>query len=414
MSFSISNIKDNHHPGFLENLSIWIGVIVCLSSIDPWFTWPTHFIKLGLSLLFVVSRFPFLKKEINYIQLVSFCGFIIFGFINVQFFQIPLSKTIYQIALNYLIIVTFIFFSKNEFQSFLYRLITLTSIILLFSLLAFLAHFFVDLPHISSSSRNDFYPPFDNYLFFVLPSGPDLGWLTRFCSIFTEPGHLAMVCSILLYLNGYTLKDWRNIVMTIALIWSFSLAGFVLYAVGLIIYIVAISRNIPLTLFKIVSTFAVLIGVGIAFYSPTNQDIVSVRILSRLQFDESKGLSGNNRNSATFDNYYDHFKDTDDYFLGIGRYQSDEMYGGTGNSSYKNYFVSNGLIGILSTLFIMGVFLFCTPSRRGLGFMLFLCISFIQRPYFIYGIQIMSYIAALYYWYDVKVSLEKTSCRCIR
>lgn len=379
----------------MQSLSIWIGVIACWASLSPWVTWVSPNFNIALMSLFLVSRVPYICFKIDFSTLVSVCSLIIFGFIYCQFFIIGIKSSIFILLNVILPLVVLVLFDSNERSIFLKRLIWWFSAIIAVSIAYFLLHFIIDLPYFIYYSSNDFYAPFKNYILFVIESEHDFGWFTRFQSIYTEPGHLSMICAILLYINEYSLKKWQNIVMTIGLIWSFSLAGFILYFIGLTLFLICRSKNISKTIFKIIASFSLLIVMGIAYYSPTNNDMLSVMILSRLEFDESKGISGNNRNSSVFDNYYDNFLKSDKVLMGIGKDEMRRTFYATGNSSYKNHVIENGIIGTLAIFFLMTMFLFCYPSRMGFGLMLLLIASFIQRPYFMWAIECMPYITAL-------------------
>lgn len=391
----------------LRDISIWIGVIACWASLLPWVVWSSIFINIGIISIFVISRILFIPKSISYSTLVAILCFIPFCFIYSQLFQIPFSTSLIQ-SINRLLLPFFILlFSYEEKNIFLKRLINLFSIILVFSIPYFLLHFFIDLPFFIQINSNDGYSPFKNYILFILSSGDVLGWFTRFRSIYTEPGHLALGCSILLYINGYTLKKWQNIIMTIALIWSFSLAGYVLYFGGLVLYTIIKSQNLPRTILKITVGIILFVVIGIEFYSPDNTDIVSVKILSRLDTNESGDINGDSRNSMLFDQYFDKIIETDKKYLGLGKNETLRRFAGTGNSSYKNYIMEGGYIGIVAVMLLMILLWYSFPSRKGLGLMILLMLSFIQRPYFIWAIEILPYICALNKFYTEKVDKKQ-------
>lgn len=397
-----AKFSENNYLKFdhLRDISIWLGVIACIASLYPWMVWPSNSITLLLVLIFCCSRIPFNKKYITYGNLLIISGLALFGFILCQWFVVPIRASLFQVLNTFLPIIVFLGFEKFEKSVFLQRLIDIFAIILAVSIFFFLLHFFIDLPFFLFKNNNDYYAPFKNYIFFVVSEAEDLGWLTRFNSIFIEPGHLAMACAIFLYINGYSLKKLQNIAMTIGLIWSFSLAGFLLYIIGIVLQTLVKSKNMGKSLLKMCVILVVLVGIGMAYYSPTNEDIVSVQILSRLEFDENKGLSGNNRNSMVFDQFYEKITKSDKKFLGIGKDELNRRYGGTGNASYKNYVLGYGYIGLMSIFGLMSLILLVFPSKRGFGLMLLLCASFIQRPYFLWLIQILPYIAALGHWYN--------------
>lgn len=381
-----------------NDISIWVGVIACWGSLQPWVMWKSSYLPFIVLMMFVCIRCLVWKGKLSWSSVIDVIFTLGFSFIYSQLFYTSAKGSLYQTSQAIIPILAFLTFSELERSIFLKRLINLFSVVGLISLVFFLLHFFVNLPFTISYHPNSYYPPFKNYLTFVVLQNGDLGWFTRFSSVYTEPGHLGMVSAILLYINGYTWKKWQNIVMTVCLIWSFSLAGFMLYFVGLVIYALAISKNIVTTLIKIIGASIILVVIGISFYSPTNDDIVSVKILSRLEIDDSNGIAGNSRNSINFDQYLDKVQSGSDKWLGIGRDQLGTMFSGTGNSSYKNYILGNGIVGTVGIVLLIGSYLFCSPSRKGFGLMILLIVSFIQRPYFLWAIESFPYLAALSVW----------------
>lgn len=378
-----------------SNVSLWVCCIGCIASLKPWFVWQSpHSVTIIMS-IFVCLRALMVKPRYSCAIVISVLGIAFFAGIYLQLFIIPIKKSLYE-TIN--LIIPLLFFSileSHEKTIFLERTVNVFSFILFLSLFFFLLHFYIDLPYTIIQSNSDFYPPFKNYLFFVVAGNNDLEWFTRFNSIYTEPGHVGTLCAILLYINGFSLKKWQNIIMTIALIWSFSLAGYVLYVIGILLYMLCVSKNVVFTSAKILGIGLILIICGMAFYSPSNDDIFSVKILSRLEYSDTEGISGNNRHTLTFEQFYEELMQSDQKYFGIGRVELARRFGETGNSSYKNYLVGNGYIGLLNLLFLGLILLYSYPSRKGLGLMLLFSISFIQRPFFLWHIQVFSYVAAL-------------------
>ena len=58
----------------------------------------------------------------------------------------------------------------------------------------------------------------------------------RFSGPFAECGHMSMICAFLLYANRFNLQQWYNIVFFISVLFSLSLAGYVLLGLGLLLY----------------------------------------------------------------------------------------------------------------------------------------------------------------------------------
>ena len=291
---------------------------------------------------------------------------------------------------SYIIILPFIIaFSEKEKNLFLKLLINSWCCITCISLIAFTINVFIyQLPHVTLIHPNGTYHSFTNYFFFV--NQYELGFLTRFSGILAEPGHMGMVCAILLYINGYKLKNWQNVIMTIALIWSFSLAGYVLYFVGLLIHYLVTTKHLRkvLTSLTVGSILTITTTIIINTYYP--ESIISSLILSRLEFDSKGGIKGNNRNTSSFDNMYNNFLDSSESYFGIPPEEATRLLSGTPNSSYKVFIMQNGILGFICLwLFVIG-FGFTYPSKLGFGFIVLIFISFLQRPYLLWEIESFS------------------------
>jgi hypothetical protein len=253
----------------------------------------------------------------------------------------------------------------------------------------------VHLPSTPLENDNSFYDTFQNYYFFI--SSGDYGPLNRFSSIFTEPGHLGMICSILLYVNGYTWKDWRNIIMTIALIWSFSLAGYMLYLFGIIVYQITTNRNVARLIKNMILSILGII-VLVSAVNLINSDIIETKILDRLELDSEKGISGNNRNTKYFDLAYDNLEPYD-LILGLPPATLIAKGYSVGNSSYKNFIMQDGYLGLLLLTICLALYAKSFPSKRGYGLLALLALSFLQRPYILWEMESLTYFAALTYFH---------------
>lgn len=388
----------------LSKISIFIVILYAFCSMQPWFSW--HFDGMSLlPLLFLIVRLPFIlsRKRINSKLFISLLVFLIFGFLYCK----PGIDTIFNSVRIFisaiLSCVGVALFRPKESEKFIKWFILIFCIILAVSIPSFiLFKLGVSFPHFQYRHPNEFYPPFDNYIFFL--SIDSFLPIERFKSIFTEPGHLGMICSILLYVNGYTLRSWQNCLMWLALILSFSLSGFLLGFIGFIIYKLTTANKPSRGLFLVFGCIASLL-IAINNYDENSTDIVSVQILSRLQYDDEKGISGNNRNTDEFNQMYDNFSNSDEYLFGVDPIKYKELTDATANSSYKNFILSNGII----TTLILWIFLFLYwrtyPSKVGLGFIILLFLSFIQRPYIMWAAQIYTFLCIIPLFYYNKSKL---------
>ncbi len=383
--------------GHISSVSVWLACMMAVVSMKPWFAWDFPFDTL-LSILFIVCRLPLLQKNNTIRNLLLVEGFLVFSAFYMQLFQIPIKISAIRVIVTVVPISLFLLTTAAEKRLFVNRLIKIYSLILLVSLIGFtLKTVGVELPYSILNNPNPFYSAYKNYYFFT--GYQDLDLFTRFTGIFAEPGHVGMISAILLYVNGFSLKRASNVIMTIALIWSFSLAGFLIYAIGLTIYLI-LKSNYPIrVLMKVMLGFGCIVGVAIATYSPSNDDIVTQLILKRLEFDSSKGLAGNNRNTGNFDNIYSNFMQNHKVVIGMGSEEYGRKFYGTANSSYKTFIMEYGWGATVMLLLFMLLCLIVFPSRIGFGLFCLIVISFIQRPYFLWFIECFAYIVAISEFY---------------
>ncbi|MDE5886617.1 MAG: hypothetical protein K2H46_03410 [Muribaculaceae bacterium] len=362
-----------------------MAIALALVSAGPWFFWGNFYHAL-FGFLFVAFRLPIIRTKFSSDITPILFWYVLFTFFVSKFLVDPPEESFRKFLGTMLPFLFPILFYKSERKLFLKGLTDIFTWMAFIGLIGFaIKIFFVDLPYTEIENKNPFYPNFKNYYFFILLY--DLGFMSRFHGMLTEPGHMGMFCALLLYVNGYTWKNWKNVVLTLSLIWSFSLAGYVLYLVGLLLYKLATTKSITKTVIKIVGVLALLVGGGILYYSPTNDDLVSVAILSRLALDDKKGISGNNRNTASFTTQYEQFRKSEDYMCGMSTKKYNKAFDGTANSSYKVFIMLNG---ILSFICLIGFILannYVYPSKISLGFSLLIILSFFQRPYFLWEIQ---------------------------
>jgi hypothetical protein len=237
------------------------------------------------------------------------------------------------------------------------------------------------------------YPDFRNYIF-LLNSDDDRVFY-RFRSIFTEPGHLGMISSLLLYINKYDLKKKSGFIIFVSVLLSFSLAAYVLLIMGYFIYVFFSRKKLYAKLIKLMFIITLLGGCGFYIYTQYSDSLISQLIIRRLEYDEDKGIVGNNRNSKFFDFYYENtFVQTpSNYILGVGEERFIKNLSGK-TSSYKAFIVQYGLIGIsLLFIFYLSV-VYDSKSKMLLGLFILYCASFWQRPYALWEMELFLFIGA--------------------
>lgn len=407
---------------FLSNLSIYFAVLVIICSMSPWFVWGKSYIMVILLGLFLLSR-SFEMSYYHYnlkdtpiyttLLLLLWClwySYHCFQNIEMGKFLVPFLTQI--LPLFFVIILKF-----DEKKKVIEQTTKLFAIILAISLLYYCL-FLIGLPlpyKIIQHPTNLVYSSFANYYLFIIEATFDATEFLRFRSIFTEPGHVGMMCALYLYINKYQIKKWYNATILAVLIASFSFAAYVLLACGWLIYLRASRLSLKPVFLTIIAVIIVAISIEI-LTTPKGADkgILSTKILDRTQYDEEKGISGNNRNDYNFNSYYKEFSQRPDYFMGIGLDEYGKKFASTPNSSYRCFIVQYGLIGLIIYLSMFLSLVLYRPSRLGIGMFFLFSLSFIQRPYWIWAAQSFMFVAATYmFYYESKSSrntrISKTS-----
>lgn len=214
----------------------------------------------------------------------------------------------------------------------------------------------------------------------------------RFCSVFLEPGYMGTMCAFLLYANRFQFKNnWFLFPIAAALILSLSLAGYLITFIGFIIYRYTNGISIrKYMLFLLIGFSAYLISLN---YNEGN-NILNHYIFSRLEQDDEKGISGNNRNSELADFYFEQSIRDGDVLWGLGAEKIRRINGGGANdgdftnqirgAGYKIFILYNGLLAAIFYL-ISYYYIASNNSMQKrkycLGFFLLTLITFMQASY---------------------------------
>lgn len=201
----------------------------------------------------------------------------------------------------------------------------------------------------------------------------------RFRGIFIEPGQLATPCVFLFFARGAEIKDWKNAILLVCILFSFSLAGYVLLLVGLFLKYLFTEGKAKIAY---ILGFVLLIG-SLSFYgfkyANSDDPLVSL-IFERLEYDEELGISGNNRTDFEFDTHFEQYIKSDKILFGMG----DEIpigYASWTNhaSGIKKFFVNFGLLGIIAMIALTVTLLYRNYCRQSLAFFIVIWLGFIVR-----------------------------------
>lgn len=351
--------------------------LLMLHSMNAWFLWNVEkrFLELPIFVLGVIyylkhqSRFYFSSK----IKII----FVLFSLAIIWRTKIGFTS-ILMLPLSLFLLMGM---SRQYINKVLRWWTNLYAIILAVSLIGWALSWIGVLPShgIIIHPAHDNYT-YSNYIFCIRGAFYDI----RFNSIFLEPGHTAMIAAFTLIANKFDLKNNAVLVILICSIFTFSLAGYVLIVIGY--FLIALqSFKFKYIAKKMIPYLVLMIGiyfVGITYNKGNN--LFNELILERLEFDEEKGIVGNNRTGDITDETFAEFCSSSDFLYGmsVAKYKSyvdNEYIEGAG---YKLFLMSKGIIGLI--LVICAYYSMCRIyNDRRFAFYVFLiyALAFWQRAY---------------------------------
>lgn len=268
------------------------------------------------------------------------------------------------------------------------------------SLIAFIALFFTELPNIgeivdeTTEDVNSYYN-YTNYVVLLKGAFYDI----RFNAIFREPGHLAMISSYFLFANRFDLRKWYNITLLIVIFFTLSLAGYILLLIGY-------SFNLLLTdgfkrFCKRIFIFIAFLFIAVMWIVnyDDGDNIVNDLIVARLEYDEEKGIEGNNRVGGRTDQVFSEAIQNGSAIIGVGRDEQAHLasIGKVTGAGYKIHILSKGFIGTFLIFSFYYILARGASYRKFAFYMLLLyCISFWQRAYPIWSAWIIPFITSIY------------------
>lgn len=251
----------------------------------------------------------------------------------------------------------------------------------------------------------------DNYFFMVKSHFTES--IPRFQGPFLEPGHLGMMCSFLALVDGHKYRKASTWVLLLSMALSFSLAGYVLWVVGFLICQFREHKLKPSILIPAAIVFSGFVFFGLKFNGGDN--IINKAIISRLQFDDDKGFSGNNRSSINVALLFAQMHKNPGTIL-LGLSQSDlSSIQDEPNNGYLYFMVRFGLVGLLIG-FSSYAFMAISSKRKkwALGVLLFVFLMFWQRTYLFWFSWMICFNYALAFE-DLRVAVtpvKKVGSKC--
>ena len=364
---------------FIFNLSMLISF---LNSMHAWFFWHTNSAYIGL----VVSIFVCFYIIIEPVKLKFSYRKTIGVILLLLSYYIGYSKDFNTIVGMFFIIfpiIALIHIEDEEIHSGLLNFIAnFFAILLPISLVVFwLSH--AGLPVIKEIPPPTFKygSDFRCYIFAIQSNFYGI----RFSSIFLEPGHLGMILAYLLYALKFNLKDIRVIIIIVSIIFTISLAAYVLMILA---FALTLYANKKLKIRYVVATilFFILLYIIAKNYND-GRNYLNGAFFKRLEFSEDKLIAGNNRTYGMFDDFYELAMEHKNLLLwGIGVDNflllfENADFGGAG---IKAFVLRQGLVALIFIFLgyiFMGASIIAKKNRRYLIGFIVLYINFYPQKH---------------------------------
>ena len=364
-----------------------------LASMKIWFSWNMNYkyisVILGVLVLFIIFKGR-IKLEHNKRNFTAFLllsiAYIFYGFAFEK-----IAGLISGLALLPIYYVVIHLTQKDKVEC-LEKITTWFTILLIPSIILYWITLFVSLPSFGTvqvESNILGYLPYDNYI--ILVNSPF--YMYRFTGPFLEPGHLGMMITFLIFANQCNLHKWQVKVLIFIGLFTLSLAAYVLLILAYAFTRLA-QNNFPLKPFLGTLLFISLFYV-IAINYNNGHNYVNEMIVERLQYDDERGFTGNNRVSLNINYYYERmFADTQYLWNGYDRkFIAELAEEGSRGTGYFMYVVMYGLLGLTVTSLFYVYYTLTSKNRKfAIYFFLFVCCVFWQRCYPFWTSWIMCFV----------------------
>lgn len=354
----------------IEAFYILAFLILFLQSMHVWFLWGSFF-KVVCPILFLYAAYLNHKKNPTTYTVIGLeqrkmLLFILF-FLAIRGTYDAGLLSICKSVVGILVLYEITKLSETSLKKLLEvitKIFGIISIISLFGWILFLIG--MSLPN-EFIVDEEFGYSFENYYIFLYNR---MGLIPRFCSIFLEPGYYGQLASVILFANRMKLNNFYTITIFVGVLFSLSLAGYVLVGLGFIFLYFSLSRIKYLV-------FVLLVGVFLVNYAKSyngGDNPINELIFARMEIEDGK-LSGDDRSSYELDKYIENeFIASGKFLLGVGS-TFESMDWGKGVAGYKVYLVQNGYIGL--ALAVIGYLLMLYRQRKAtiqmfLSFVLFM------------------------------------------
>ena len=346
----------------LAQLLFLVGIlIVYFSSMQAWFLWPIASYMSVIASMFIIpamllsqqtSRPLFIRNDF----IVPLLAYLFLAYYQVVNRGYNLNAYI-SVLFNVVVFFALFRYDTKCFRKLARKLSKCMAVLLIGSISFFLLYLLgFPLPHENLVYGDNFYS-FTNYYFFLIDDRQLFAFFPRFQSVFLEPIYMGSAAALLLQTQRGSWRKWYCIVLLIALLISFSLAGYI-YLVTILFLNMWVRRKRMFA--KIILSLVVLSSlVAGAFFYNKGDNLVHDLILLRLEVDDGE-MAGNNRVTTGFEADYEKFWDSADIFF--GREKENEF----GDSGYKVFIYTNGLVGLALLIFFYLSAFYKAPDKRAM------------------------------------------------
>lgn len=395
----------------IYNIESWIVAILIFLSMSPYFVWELNNLYFYIFILPTIIIFAMHFKIKNIQESLLF----LFFFIILILAAICSRSNIIGIsAMAILSIIPFV--SQSFFLSSYSKLRKLLVVVLgISALMWILFQIGIPLPHYNILALNSL----KNYNYIAYPlmitvdpfslSSDAASLIMRFHGPFDEPGVVGTISFIFLLIEKFNLNRKNNIIFLISGLLSLSLFFYVATAVYIIYSVFATNK-------KVINKFAIILIVIVFFIIFRNNEFIDSLIWNRLEWNSSTStIQGDNRASSYLNYLYNNKKGTIEYFFGIrDRTQIKDILD---SASYKTAVLMYGFVSCFLYLIFFSILSFRKIgfNKSSIMFILFMMLTFYQRPafyqlYFIYLFVAVVFIHAQKH--NIKNSIYTDSMLC--
>lgn len=314
-----------------------------IHSMHPWFLlWlPKIWASLAiLAITLYANNKNYFARQRNYLSIILFSVFFLWlkkdGNIN-GIIEALIDAYIFSRILSL----------KKDIMLYNLEFVTKWLAILVFvSAIAFIIHMIgVPLPHQPLMGEGVFSSiETENYYLFLYSSS--FNNLARFRAVFYEPGYLTLGVYMLIFLNKFNIRNKYVLILILAQLLSFSLAGLFLITVGYLFSLFFASKNKDQSHSNKLVNGLIIIGAFYVIVTTFGVTYFEETILRRLEWVDGT-IAGDNRSSLYLDGLYESMMNSADKWTGV-TYNAD--YSEKGVSGYKLFAVQNGIIGVVLLL----------------------------------------------------------------